>query len=48
MKKYHSPMLECIGFQVEDILTSSTGDNDAPFIPPTSPEPGDNGWSGYH
>ena len=44
---YLSPELSVMHFSDEDVLTSSSGDNDAPFMPPTSNSQ-DEGWSGYH
>ena len=49
---YESPMVDLFRVCAEDILTSSSGDNDAPFVPPSSGGSSggaqDDGWSGYH
>ena len=47
-KDYLEPKLTLVLLENEDVLTLSSGDNDAPFISVGGNTWIDDGWSGYY
>ena len=47
-KNYLEPQILCVLFEDEDVLTASSGDNDAPFISVGGGTWIDDGWSKYY
>ena len=49
MKKlYSQPTLVLISLECDDVLTMSSGDNDAPFVSVGKDTFIDKGWGGYY